>query len=93
MTLRALHRRLLTSVFAAASSVAFVSCLAAQPEETSISDPCADRSSPSKLDYLVLASIADSPRPLSLEGYWWSNRGLDAREPADEAAADSAREP
>ena|ERR1700678_934136 len=31
--------------------------------------PCSAPAAPSKFDYVVLASIADSPNPLSMSGY------------------------
>lgn len=50
------------------------SCLAVASAGSSAAHECADRSAisttgPSKLDYLVLASIADSPHLLTMASY------------------------
>jgi len=47
----------------------FVSCLAAASAGSSAGLECPGRSGPSKLDYLVLASIADSPHLLAMAAY------------------------
>ncbi|HEV7612185.1 MAG TPA: hypothetical protein VGO37_09945 [Steroidobacteraceae bacterium] len=43
--------------------------------------------SPSKFEYLVLASIADAPHLLALAAYWSSAGPRDAAEPADKSGA------
>jgi hypothetical protein len=47
----------------------FVSCLAAASAGSSAARECPGRAGPSKLDYLVLASIADSPDFLAMAAY------------------------
>jgi len=47
----------------------FVSCFAAASAGSSAALNCPGRAGPSKLDYLVLASIADSPHLLAMAGY------------------------
>jgi hypothetical protein len=47
----------------------FVSCLAAASAGSSAALDCPGRAGPSKLDYLVLASIADSPHLLAMAAY------------------------
>jgi hypothetical protein len=47
----------------------FASCLGAASAGSSAARECSLRAGPSKLDYLVLASIADSPHLLSMAGY------------------------
>jgi hypothetical protein len=47
----------------------FVSCLAAASAGSSSGLDCPGRAGPSKLDYLVLASIADSPHLLAMAAY------------------------
>jgi hypothetical protein len=56
-------------IFPALAVVVFASCLAAASDNSSSSLACANVCSPSKLDYLVLASIADSPHLLALASY------------------------
>jgi hypothetical protein len=63
------------------AAVIFGTCLAAASDDAASSlacgtlsvpsklDPTASRANPSKLDYLVLASMADSPRPLTMASY------------------------
>jgi hypothetical protein len=62
-------RNLLTGIFPAFTAVVFASCLAAASDDASSSRACAALGSPSKLDYLVLASIADSPHLLAMASY------------------------
>jgi hypothetical protein len=52
--------------FAMAAAI-FAACLSAASASSSLA--CATASTPSKLDYLVLASIADSPGLLAMAGY------------------------
>jgi hypothetical protein len=47
----------------------FVSCVAAASAGSSASPGCAGHDGPSKLDYLLLASIADSPHLLAMAAY------------------------
>jgi hypothetical protein len=51
------------------SAVIAMGCLAAAASGVSSSQACSLRSTPSKLDYLVLASIADTPHLLAFGGY------------------------
>jgi hypothetical protein len=50
-------------------AVVFASCLAAASENASGSHAYPDLGSPTNFDYLVLASIADSPRFLAMAGF------------------------
>lgn len=59
----------LRRIFPAVAVVVFASCLAAASDNASSSLACANVGSPSKLDYLVLASIADSPHLLAMASY------------------------
>jgi hypothetical protein len=59
----------LTRIFPAFTAVVFLSCLAAASDNASTSRACANLDNPSKLDYLVLASIADSPHLLAMASY------------------------
>jgi hypothetical protein len=47
----------------------FVGCFAAVSAGSSAARDCPGRAGPSKLDYLVLASIADSPDLLAMAAY------------------------
>jgi hypothetical protein len=47
----------------------FLSCVAAASAGSSASPDCPGHAGPSKLDYLVLASIADSPQLLAMAAY------------------------
>jgi hypothetical protein len=47
----------------------FLSCIAAASAGSSASPDCPGHAGPSKLDYLVLASIADSPQLLAMAAY------------------------
>jgi hypothetical protein len=58
----------LRRIFCVLSAVIFVTCLAAA-EDASRSPACAELGRPTNFDYLVLASIADSPRFLAMSGY------------------------
>ena len=59
----------LTRMFLVLSAVIFASCLAAASHGASSSRVCAGLVGPTNFDYLVLASIADSPRLLAMAGY------------------------
>jgi hypothetical protein len=71
------------------SAAVWANCIASPPEDASRRDLCVGLGSPSKLDYLVLASMADSPRPLALAGYRSTAAPRDASVPVDEATLDS----
>jgi len=58
----------LARVLIALPAVIFAGCLAAASGGPGLHE-CADQSQPSKLDYLVLASIADSPHLLAMASY------------------------
>jgi hypothetical protein len=51
------------------SALVFATCFAQRSNVGAASRPLPPSARPSKLDYLVFASIADSPRWLSLAGY------------------------
>jgi hypothetical protein len=51
----------------------FVSCFTAASAGSSAALDCPGGAGPSKLDYLVLASIADSPQLLAMAAYRPSN--------------------
>ncbi|GAC1675278.1 MAG: hypothetical protein NVS9B2_25220 [Steroidobacteraceae bacterium] len=70
------------------SAALWAHALASPPDEVSHRD-CVALESPSKLDYLVLASMAASPRPLALAGYRSSATVRDAAAPLDQAMVDS----
>jgi hypothetical protein len=59
----------LTRIFISLPAVIFVSCLAAASAAPSDARACASVNGPSNFDYLVLASIADSPHLLAMAGY------------------------
>jgi hypothetical protein len=59
----------LPRIFIALSAVVFASCLAAAADDAANSRACTDLGGPSNFDYLVLASIADSPHLLAMAGY------------------------
>jgi beta-phosphoglucomutase-like phosphatase (HAD superfamily) len=61
--------KLLTQIFISLPAVFFASCLVAASAAPSNARACASVNGPSKLDYLVLASIADSPHLLAMSGY------------------------
>ena len=69
------HRKFpLTRTWLVLCAVVFASCLAAASENAPSPRACPDRAcpdlgSPTNFDYLVLASIADSPRFLAMAGY------------------------
>src|SRR5216684_7377459 len=69
MPLREPRKHPLTRIFLALSTVVFASCLAAASDEAPRPRAYADLSSPTNFDYLVLASMADSPRFLAMAGY------------------------
>jgi hypothetical protein len=53
--------------------LSFAGVLSAASDE--IRSPCSAPAAPSSFDYLVLASMADSPHPISLAGYRPARRG------------------
>jgi len=59
----------LTRVFIAFPAVIIASCLAAASTALPSEHACAGLGGPSNFDYLVLASIADSPHLLAMAGY------------------------
>jgi hypothetical protein len=61
-------KRSLKRISLAITLGAFVSCFAAA-SASSAAPHCPGRAGPSKLDYLVLASIADSPHLLAMAAY------------------------
>jgi hypothetical protein len=58
-----------TRIFISLPAVIFASCLAAASAAPSDVRACASVNGPSNFDYLVLASIADSPHLLAMAGY------------------------
>jgi hypothetical protein len=62
-------KRSLKRISLAITLGAFVSCFAAASAGSSAALDCPGRAGPSKLDYLVLASIADSPHLLAMAAY------------------------
>jgi hypothetical protein len=69
MTVREPRKHALTRTWLVLCAVVFASCLAAASENASSSRTFPGLGSPTSFDYLVLASIADSPRFLSMAGY------------------------
>lgn len=69
MMLIGTRKNSLPRLFIALSAVILASCLAAASEVAANSRACADLGGPSNFDYLVLASIADSPHLLAMAGY------------------------
>jgi hypothetical protein len=67
MTPRELRNQPPVRILFALTAVILASCLAAASASNSRACPVAR--SPSNFDYLVLASIADSPRPLAMASY------------------------
>lgn len=82
-------KRTLAAACLTLSAAVWAHCLASPPDDVSHIDLCVGLGSPSKLDYLVLASMADSPRPLALAGYRSTAAPRDASVPVDEATLDS----
>jgi hypothetical protein len=87
--LRAYGKRFLAAACLTLSAAVWAHSLASPPEDMSLRDLCVGLGSPSKLDYLALASMADSPRPLALAGYRSTAAARDVTAPLDEAALDS----
>jgi len=56
-------------MFFALSAGIFASCLVSASDGAAGLCACADAGSPSNFDYLVLASLADSPRLLAMASY------------------------
>jgi hypothetical protein len=69
LTSRKTRKRSLTRIFLALSAVIFAGYLAAASDGAASLRPRADLGSPTNFDYLVLASIADSPHFLAMAGY------------------------
>jgi hypothetical protein len=69
LTLRKARKHPLTRIFLALSAVIFASYLAAASDDAASLRPRTDLGSPTNFDYLVLASIADSPHFLAMAGY------------------------
>ena len=78
-----LRTKSLTRIFVAFPAVLFASCLAAA--SAAASDARTSLNGPSNFDYLVLASIADSPHLLAMSGYRSTaeQRGEPRLRPAD----------
>jgi hypothetical protein len=83
MTVREPRKHPLTGTWLVLCAVVFASCLAAASEKASSSRACPDLGSPTNFDYLVLASIADSPRFLAMAGY--RSIAMQRAEPAPDA--------
>jgi hypothetical protein len=75
----------LTRIFIGFPAVIFASCLAAASAAPADARACASVDGPSNFDYLVLASIADSPHLLAMAGYRSTaeQRGEPRLRPAD----------
>ncbi len=59
----------LRRIFIAVPAIIFASCLATASADPSSARAFTSVNSPSNFDYLVLASIADSPQLLAMSGY------------------------
>ena len=64
-----IRKRSLKRISLAIAGGVFVSCFAAASAGSSAARDCPGPAGPSKLDYLVLASIADSPHLLAMAAY------------------------
>jgi hypothetical protein len=64
-----LRTKSLTRIFITFPAVIFASCLAAASAAPPSARACGAAEGPSNFDYLVLASIADSPQLLAMAGY------------------------
>ena len=71
----------LTRIFFALPAVIFACCLAAAVADPSSARACADHAHPSNFDYLVLASMADSPHLLAMARYRSTARQHSASSP------------
>jgi hypothetical protein len=69
MSSRESRKRPLIRILFGTLAAMFGNCLAAASDDASALRACADVGGPSNFDYLVLASIADSPRLLSMAVY------------------------
>jgi hypothetical protein len=69
MSPRETRKRPLKRIFSGLFAAMAASCLAAAADDASSLRACADRGGPSNFDYMVLASIADSRRLLSMAVY------------------------
>jgi len=67
--LPALLRRTWPSMIGFLSAMVLTSCLAAASSGSAGRSPAADRSQPSYLDYVMLASMADSPHLMTMAAY------------------------
>ena len=74
----------LVRIFIALPAVAFAACLSAASADSAFPHACAGRASPSNFDYLVLASIADSPHLAAMASYHSTARQPSVSKPADE---------
>lgn len=84
MTLREPRGHSPARIFLVISAAILASCLAAASDVAANSRACAHLAGPSKLDYLVLASIADSPHLLAMAGYRSTARQGTERRPDGE---------
>jgi hypothetical protein len=77
-------RKKLTRNFLAVTAVMFAGCFAAASNDAFDSSACCGVGRPTNFDYLVLASIADSPQLFAMAGYRSTTRPPGARpgEPA-----------
>jgi hypothetical protein len=66
---RVLRKKQLTRNFLALTALMFAGCFAAASDDASNSSACCDLGRPTNFDYLVLASIADSPQLFAMAGY------------------------
>jgi hypothetical protein len=69
MSPRETRKRPLKQIFFALFAAVAASYLATASDDVANLPTCADPGTPSNFDYLVLASIADSPRLLSMAVY------------------------
>jgi hypothetical protein len=63
------RKKLLTRNILAVTTLIFAGCFAAASDDASNSSACCGPGGPTNLDYLVLASIADSPQLFAMAGY------------------------
>jgi hypothetical protein len=59
----------LMRIFISIPAVVFASCLATASADPASTHACAGLHGPSNFDYVVLASMADSPHLLAMAGY------------------------
>ncbi len=77
----------LASLCFALSAAASANSVANPADEVCSGDSSTALGSPSKFEYLVLASIADAPHLLALAAYWSLGGTHGAAEPADRSGA------